>query len=587
MVWERLGRPGAVELAVLCDGADALHGLVLEALETCIVKFVAPRLDGARITVRPVEVGPAAVTSAQAKLAGRAVPDAVADLLFDEERQVVVNGAAGPSTTKLILAGLAGVRGVPVVLAPDASNPQGVLLRFPPVALDRAETLRRLDAVDHLLALGAEGSLARQAGVDDLVIAEEGGGRRPSRIAARYARWAAETPPLRHYPAGAELLERLGQSQLAGQLRTLVGRWVRQRLWAANLVPELVVHDERHVERVDHLLATLIAPLAADHSLTSREVFLLSCAAWLHDWGHVGGLLGSPRRFVDHPIDVRSLHGLLTAARLWDYPGVHGLEDRQAAGVGVLAAHHQGWTSCGGEDPTPGDVHKEALARFTVAASSLQEDATTAGLDPDRAPLLVGLLRVADAADVGRHRVPQYASQTDYLKSCAQQTLGRTAAQLPNHLSGRAARQVGDALDTLLEDLSCQPARDTLEAHRREPFVQRLLGYLDFLDKQGPHYDLHQDVLWVRITHTEAGFSTLVTPAPGADPGRARDHVSAHVRRELDKPSGTTTVGKVLDEVGLSYQGARSVDREAGQVMAARRPWQSHAAARRVGPESQ
>ena len=544
-VWDHAGQPGRVEVVLLYDEDDALHRFVLDCLE-----HLAPTLfdgKGVDVEVIGVHAGPAPVRVAHAEQAVRRVPDVIADWLFEDDVQVVVNGAAGVSTTKVLLAGLAAVRGAPVFVTPETEKQDLAFLELPPVSLDRAETWRRLDAVeDELLAAGRSPPARVTPGFSALVVDDP---PRPSRIVVHYARAATQTPLLRGYPACAALLERAGEPQLAAQLRALVDHWVTQRLWAFNLAPELVAHDDRHSERVDHLLATLLLPLVAEKAIVPDEVFLLSCAAWLHDWGHVGAHLGNG--FVTHPIDVRSLHGLLTDARLRDFPQLHGLDLAIAAKVGVLAAHHQGWTSCDDTPATPDEVTRDALTRFDVAPATLDRDACDAGLEPGRARLLLALLRVADAADVGVHRAPQHASLGDYLRSCAQHAISRAAAEAPLATSP----EVREALTTLSRQPDDADAKEELNARSADRFVARILHYLEFIPQQQHHFDLHSSVLHVRFTHADGGFTTVVTPAPGVDSDDAVSQVETFVRKELSRPAKTCAIGTLLDEVGLRYQG--------------------------------
>ncbi|QLQ16300.1 MAG: hypothetical protein HZY73_12290 [Micropruina sp.] len=93
------------------------------------------------------------------------------------------------------------------------------------------------------------------------------------------------------YSATQRLLGRRHDQEsqrLAGRLQQLLERWARSDLFGSNQVSELVTHTESHCEAVDRNVASVVAPLLEDGTLTPQDVFNLAVAAWLHDWGHSG-----------------------------------------------------------------------------------------------------------------------------------------------------------------------------------------------------------------------------------------------------------------------------------------------------------
>jgi hypothetical protein len=221
--------------------------------------------------------------------------------------------------------------------------------------------------------------------------------------------------------ACADLLDRLGDPDRAAQLRKLITLWIRNRLWTDNFVPELVLHDENHSMAVDRNVAflceTLTDPLSVPVEnaseqlgpssgtstplrLSTRDLFILAVAAWLHDWGHASIPQGG---YIERdPFTVREQHGAFTRVRLLDqsWSQLHGLSDLWdpcVDEVAVICGHHQASSSLS---------DKKASGRaFTEAIQ-----AVPGGSDKDaiakRLKVLTALFRVADAADVGVHRAP-------------------------------------------------------------------------------------------------------------------------------------------------------------------------------------
>ncbi len=256
----------------------------------------------------------------------------------------------------------------------------------------------------------------------------------------------------------AELLERRGRHGEARKFRELTRYWVEQRLWDANFVPEMVLHNEVHAAAVDRNVASLCEALLDAGELDDVDLLVLAAAAWLHDWGHASARNGDA--FPTNPVDVRNFHGLLTRARLRNEEPRHRLRELAELGVcgrvyqgrpsdfvddvALLCAHHQSWTSCDAtsprqpkrEDPAAlptGDEAKtdgflvrsfyedygDFAAGRTTYFGARRLKGSGSGVDPDRqreldrarAQLRLAILRLADAADVGVHRVPDHLTQ--------------------------------------------------------------------------------------------------------------------------------------------------------------------------------
>lgn len=295
--------------------------------------------------------------------------------------------------------------------------------------------------------------------------------------------------------ACADLLARRGFPEDAQRLRAATQYWIQQRLWDANFVPEMVLHNEAHSAAVDRNLAFLCEPLLAlekDRPIDEVDLLVLALAAWLHDWGHAS-VRAKQEDLVTNPIDVRNYHGLFTAALLTGKGTVDSRHevDKRFAGVGLLrhvypvgrdwlakdvallCMHHQGWTSCSAYTPVPKPPEEPALkilelhGEGIVSVKSFEEDhaaylvgrgtayfasrgftsptdvaaghtdETGKAKDLARAYLRLALLRVADAVDVGVHRVPDYRTQREARDTIARVYLDRQEQIVRLILQGR------------------------------------------------------------------------------------------------------------------------------------------------------
>jgi hypothetical protein len=297
---------------------------------------------------------------------------------------------------------------------------------------------------------------------------------------------------------------------------------------------------------------------------------------------------------VNHPFEVRLLHGELTRRLLLTRPLEHGLTDAEARRVGLLCAHHQGRTCCGRGVPgrTPPRLGPNDLAELAdelgVSLVSLGDDARNngwfEGVEAADRPgrlvvleLLVGVLRVADGADVGAHRVPHFHSRDDYLQHCRQ----RAVQGLLRELELRAPDEQTLIRSTrrMLLDHDLAALRESHGPHlagttggggpRFNPqstvgLLRRAHAYFDALEHQAEHYEKHQMVAAVRFDHMHpdsAGprWQALVRESSGADPASAVAAVDFDIVRELRHDDGDPKrVEEVLAEFDLRFDGTRA-----------------------------
>lgn len=280
--------------------------------------------------------------------------------------------------------------------------------------------------------------------------------------------------------ACAELLERRGFPEDARRLRDATQYWIQQRLWDANFVPEMVLHNEAHSASVDRNVASLCEPLLdikEDRPIDELDLLVLAFAAWLHDWGHASASAAGIA-IATNPIDVRNFHGIFSAARLAGGATEdkrHEIDERFAGkglcadvykkgqgwlakDVALLCAHHQGWTSCGDqrpgdksvEDPDSLGIKKRNKPGFEVPSFDEDHAQKVGGrdlspselhADLDRAHLRLAILRVADAADVGVHRVPDYRTQQAGRDAIAKNIMEEQKRTIRLILEGRLNRE--------------------------------------------------------------------------------------------------------------------------------------------------
>lgn len=402
----------------------------------------------------------------------------------------------------------------------------------------------------------------------------------------------------------------LGRSQdpisqdAASRINARVDLWLRQRLWSINLAPELVLHDDRHVAQVDRLASELSDPLLGQPGgLTPLEAELLSCAAWLHDWGHVGGLVGLSTKgaqvFATAPQDVRIFHGMISRQLLDPkWKGMHGIADPSlASAVGVLCAHHQGRSSFGLKEGLRGTVsdgygglHEVQPTSLASALSEIAPLGGAARISLERAKVLIALLRVADACDLGIHRVPDGESAKGaFLARCIQSQTWRAIGQVEiESLRWGVAHptELRPALEAVISEAGrCAELRNHVSdaghvvadiLRRLKPFAKdspavEVLGrYVAFTTEQSRYYREHRAVRLVqfelspdRTPLDTVGWTVavVVSPNPPTTDLEAMRIVRTDLRSELIRGEGAESVREVLLRAGLRFDLVRSPGR--------------------------
>lgn len=375
----------------------------------------------------------------------------------------------------------------------------------------------------------------------------------------------------------------------AQELDSWVQNWHDQRLWSVNLAPELVEHDEAHAQSVERLAKEIVAPYwkpeeHSDSVFTPRELVWLSVAAWLHDWGHCGGILeadaNSHMHWISHSIEVRRLHGLLSQSWLKVYwKSIHGIErDDIAIPAGVLCGHHQGWTSSGNRPPTctekkndyksrdsvawsPTKVkYEDLMAKYAFTPKSLSEDwlnhvrRVDGDGDYARFRKLLEILRVADAADLGQHRTPRTdKARTAQLRTC----IIRELLSKPGTVSKSSRAENSASQIRLLCNAICTSGddnlNDTIESWQKAfestkaKLPEEIDAYLDFIKDQEQHMDVHRRIerAGVRFSQGKSGGKLEVHVKPSKAGNTGHQKIKKTIRRFLSRefqlfdPEGT------------------------------------------------
>lgn len=249
--------------------------------------------------------------------------------------------------------------------------------------------------------------------------------------------------------------ERVGRgSKVSDNARTRMAKrtqvWVVQDVWQADRLPQMVHHGVRHGRRVDRLATTMLRAAPMLGRLGSEEIDAsfeaLSAAAWLHDIGQRGGMVlqpGGTKRYVQDYDHVRLFHGLLSRGIVDEHFEELDLREGPVRFVaGALMQRHQRLaTLLASDEPLPKMCKPEAAARDQEAVAkesdewshlhikhcgicpgalqaiqgvSLYEELELerereGGLGAPVAPMtgvrLAAILRLADAIDIGTHRV--------------------------------------------------------------------------------------------------------------------------------------------------------------------------------------
>ena len=355
----------------------------------------------------------------------------------------------------------------------------------------------------------------------------------------------------------------------ATKLQSWVDTWHKNQLWSVNLAPELVAHDEHHAESVDRLASQIVAPYWNPDDPTDfspLELVWLSMACWLHDWGHCGGILegkGDEFHWISHSIQVRRLHGLLSRGWLRvEWNNLHGIEeDIFADPAGVLCAHHQGWTS-GGEEPHRGADNNDAagslpgnddtmywsreteelgslLRKLNIKVHSLYDDWTShvcphvPDVSQDHYPrfrTLLAILRVADAADLGRHRVPTNdKTRHAQLRACMLREI--LTAPRDKDKSGNIRNHLAEGISVFLSDDNLNRNLDLFERwydklQKRESgtIPGHITDYFQYIKKQRDHIDIHRRIAERGVSFRRDGTYLCVdiTPSHADQPGHER-----------------------------------------------------------------
>ena len=439
------------------------------------------------------------------------------------------------------------------------------------------------------------------------------------------------------------------QTEEAGELACDLTGWLRQwhdqSLWAINLAPELVAHDETHAESVESLLADLVRISHRDTNniarFTDSELVWLSIAAWLHDWGHIGGTIdetyrrtskGSiekrfsndllPKKFFEHSVYVRALHGLISQNLLSkEWEGLHKIRRQELYWpAAILCGHHQSWTSFNmnpaiafrgkGKEVYQQELSKQlCLDNEAFEATSLYDDAGrlwnvhkefldkevhTKGMTNwekcyERLRFLLSLLRVADGADLGLHRVPDIGeSRLAFLARCLHREARRVGYQLREELyriesvelkgEGKRLDHLNEAImvcEQIADDaMNCGGGNDKMAfssiefpGYDKLIEVRKLKEYHQFLTDQDKYFDDHAYVDYRGVSfesvEVNQGITTIgivVRPSSSSNRNDALTRVTKNVIRELK------TVGGVLHGAGYRFGHVGCVNPRSGKT---------------------
>lgn len=218
-------------------------------------------------------------------------------------------------------------------------------------------------------------------------------------------------------PDGAEQVEAQEVKKTLDAMCKRTRHWVKGDVWQADLLPHMLHHGQRHGQRVDRIATDLLllSPLFESMSGSERlsAVEALSAAAWLHDVGQQGGSLDGVY-FHDYE-HVRKFHGVLTCETMTGPEGAgdYDLRDDELRFlVAQLCKCHQRTARLDSETPKPLGTCSNGCKACEVALSRLMSSLSEeVGRRPARrvqrehAVPLGAILRIADACDIGVHRV--------------------------------------------------------------------------------------------------------------------------------------------------------------------------------------
>lgn len=239
-----------------------------------------------------------------------------------------------------------------------------------------------------------------------------------------------------------------------------VKRWVDGEVWLVNQLPQMVEHSASHGTNVDRnaMMLMQIRDRARSYEAPPEVYEVLSGAAWLHDIGHAGGHLN--HRVVTDFRHVRKFHGLFSEQMILDsrnafFPDqwdAYTNESAIAAAVALLSAFHQRhgrldsreyWrrgtapksvSAC--EAPVCSSCDAAVQAYVPTFLERMHQEQLVGFFAEDDLLDAVAILRVADAMDIGSHRVSKRI------------TLGQLGAD--RFWYAKAASDLGDVLQPIL-----------------------------------------------------------------------------------------------------------------------------------------
>jgi hypothetical protein len=314
-------------------------------------------------------------------------------------------------------------------------------------------------------------------------------------------------------------------------------RWIESDVWSGDLLQQMVRHDRSHGAAVDRLGVELLQAVGFTGESVAYE--LLSAAAWLHDIGHAGAMVGD--HFVHEYRHVRLTHGLLTesilSSRREAFFPADLTPDAAAFGdvVGLLSRNHQkkarlreaDYSAAGYTRYDSAKCHDFACGVCEVASREWElslegllrhrfgKMSERGALLPDNDVIfLAAVLRVSDAADIAVHRVR--GSDLHGLKHLELSWRRHYASQLHDVLDARgvltpAARDVLVRLHREPEDvLSAAKALERLRSEGQEAAADSLEGYFAYLAGQSGHARKHAAFRSSRIERVKDGFDVVL-----------------------------------------------------------------------------
>lgn len=389
---------------------------------------------------------------------------------------------------------------------------------------------------DDLLSLAQEGALSPDRAANltpELQALLERRGHTMGFSPAGYMMWLKYQEWKRSAGSEASAVARLLDTvdlELARRFRELLSLWVTRDVWQGNLVPQLVLHDAVHALNVDRI----VAPLVDDprmHRLTGTELFILGCAAWLHDMGHRGGTVttkDTEQQVVYDPMFARKYHGLVSHNIIGrEYASLLGFSEAEAGlaqAIARVCLYHQRLFPV-----SQGSQSDEFLG---ITWDPLPEEVSVPCRGSVRMRMLVALLRLADGCDYQVNRVVcrEYREQkqavnriymggllTRLIVEEVDDILARLSAGRSSRSGDLAAqvRQLRDQIQTsvpyvgMLLEIWEQVKRSLWEAldqagvgtPAQRQRVLRIITQIEKAQHQELHLDLHSHIEHVEVSH--------------------------------------------------------------------------------------